>query len=796
MSHQRVPKLGRSGVVLIGCVLAIVCVVGLLYGRGGRDTTPAQTARVDGVPLAFEPNLGQTDSAAKYIARGHGYTLFLTAKGAVWSLTTPTPHKAKSVATQQSVVRMELDGADQDVQLSASDGQAGVSNYFRGSDPKKWRSGVPHYGCVEYTHAYPGVDLAVRGEQQQLQFDFRVASASDPSQIAMQFSGTDQVIMDRNGNILLTSPAGNIALSKPVAYQEIGGQRKPVAAGLSVKEGKVTFALGDYDKNHDLYLSPAFRMRAPDADMHELPAQAKSCDLRPFVLLFPAVGLAVFSLGIAHSQRRVVCLMLSVLCFSGLVTLAACGGSGSSRGGGGGGGGTAGTIVYASFLGGTSEDEAFAIAVDSTGAAYLTGQTNSADFPQAVNGPPVSFDAFVAKISADGSSLVYSTYVGGHGDDSGNAIAVDSNGNVFVAGGTKSPDFPVNVNQTTFGGTLDAFVLRLDSAGALSFSTFLGGSDRDVANGIALDSTGVYVVGATTSLDFPLQAAFQKMILSGGTSAGFVTKLGLTGTTVLYSTYLGGSTGDLASAVAVDSSNQAYVTGETFNANFPVTNGAFQIMCGCAGTPDAFVTVFRADGSGSGNGLVYSTFLGGSLKDEGLGIAVHGSNAIVTGDTQSNDFPTHGAIQAALSGTQDAFVAELNASGSALVYSTYLGGTQNDTGTGVAVDPNGNAFVTGSTSSTNFPNVNATQTTFGGARDAFVTEINPAGSSILFSTFLGGSQDENTLQGSGPLGAIAVTGGNIYVAGNTTSTDFPTKAARQPNFAAGGSDAMVAKITP
>src|SRR5262249_32718110 len=194
-------------------------------------------------------------------------------------------------------------------------------NYFLGNDPKKWRTEVPHYGRVEYSHTYPGVDLAVRGEQQQLQFDFRVASAADPSQIAMHFSGTDQVNTDKNGNIWLTSPAGNVALSKPVAYQEIGGRRKPVAAGFSVKEGKVGFALGDYDKNHDLYLSPAFRMRAPDANMHELLSQARSHDLRPFVLLFPAVGLAVFSLGIAHSQRRVVCLTLSVLCFSGLVTL-------------------------------------------------------------------------------------------------------------------------------------------------------------------------------------------------------------------------------------------------------------------------------------------------------------------------------------------------------------------------------------------------------------------------------------------------------------------------------------------
>ena len=312
-----------------------------------------------------------------------------------------------------------------------------------------------------------------------------------------------------------------------------------------------------------------------------------------------------------------------------------------------------------------------------------------------------------------------------------------------------------------------------------------------MVDGIAVDSTGVYVVGGTSSTIFPTTAgALQTSLI--GTNAGFVSKLNLTATAFGYSSYLGGSTGDFAAAVAVDSSQQAYVTGETFSATFPTTAGAFQTSCvSCTGTPDAFVAVFKADGTG----LVYSTYLGGSGKDEGLGIAVHGSNAIVTGDTQSSNFPTQGAVQGALSGTQDAFVAELNASGSALVYSTYLGGTQNDTGTGIAADANGNVFITGSTSSTNFPNVNATQTTFGGAHNAFVTEINAAGSSVLFSTFLGGALDENTLNGSGALGAIAVTGGNIYVTGNTTSTDFPVKAAKQGTFA-GISDAIVAKMTP
>jgi hypothetical protein len=471
------------------------------------------------------------------------------------------------------------------------------------------------------------------------------------------------------------------------------------------------------------------------------------------------------------------------------------------------------SVSYATYLGGTFEDDGNAIAIDSSGNAYVTGQTTSTNFPIV----PGSYrtrnagglDVFVTKISADGYTLIYSTYVGGSGDDAGNAIAVDTSGDAFVAGVTGSAtDFPTTsgVLQRAFGGGgLDAFVFELNSAGtALSFSTYLGGSGDDVANGLALDGSGnTYLVGSTTSTNFPTQNPVQAA--GDGTSSGFVTKLNSSGSELVFSTYLGGSGNDFAAAIALDSSNNVYVTGATLNPSFPVTANAFQKTCGgdgaCnGGLADAFVTVFKANGSG----FVYSTFLGGESADQGYGIAVDSAgDAYVTGATVSDHFPLKSPIQETYGGSQDAFVTALNPAGSALLYSTYLGGSLNDTGTGIAVDGANNVYVTGQTGSSDFPTANPTQPSLGGDNDAFVTEINASGSQFLFSTYLGGSLNENSAisisDGSiVAIGAIAVdkAGADIYVTGDTSSTDFPIHLPLQANNAGSGySDAFVAKYS-
>jgi hypothetical protein len=453
-------------------------------------------------------------------------------------------------------------------------------------------------------------------------------------------------------------------------------------------------------------------------------------------------------------------------------------------------------LSYSTYLGGSGADTASGIAVDSSGNAYVTGNTLSSDFPtasplQSANGG--GGDAFVTKLNAAGNALVYSTYLGGSGADAANGIAVDSSGNAYVTGSTSSTNFPTNGPlQAANGGFSDAFVTKLNAAGnALVYSTYLGGSGVDTAYGIAVDSSGnAYVAGVTNSANFPTANPLQPA--SGGDYDAFVTKLNATGNALVYSTYLGGSGREQANGIAVDSSGNAYVTGRTSSTNFP-TNSPLQPARGGAGCTlntlpcanDAFVTKLNA----AGNALVYSTYLGGSDNDQGLSIAVDSSgNAYVTGSTLSSDFPTASPIQPANGGGTDAFVTKLNAAGNALVYSTYLGGSGTDLAYGIAVDSSGNVYVTGGTSSTNFLTADPIQPLNGGGGDAFVTKLNTAGNARVYSTYLGGS-------GADTAYGIAVdSSGNAYVTGNTTSADFPTASPLQPANGGGG-DAFVMQIS-
>jgi hypothetical protein len=749
----------RAGWIVAVAVMAaigIVCFGGLRTHRAMASAKRAaaplpatalaarQSARLraslETLPLAFEANQGQSDPQVKYMARGNGYTVFLTGNDTVFELQSasrtaasrgtpnmglPVPARKALPAAQHArtaAIHMRLVGANPQSQIAAGDELPGRSNYFFGKDRRKWHTNVPQFARISYRDAYPGVSMAFYGVRKQLEFDFIVTPGASADPIRFDISGAVRIATDPAGNLILASTAGDVLLHKPVAYQEKDGARQPVDARFVLQaRNHVSFEVGNYDRSRELVIDPS--------------------------------------------------------------------------------------VSYATYLGGTAEDDGYAIAVDSTGNAYVTGQTKSVDFPtkNALYGSNAgSFDVFVTKISSDGSTLEYSTYVGGSGDDSGNAIAIDGSGNVFVSGGTSSLNFPTTTGsaQKTLGGALDAFVFELSSSGgSLTYCTYLGGSGDDVANGIALAGDGsgdTFIVGSTASTNFhTTPSAVQSTFIP--THDGFMTKLNSSGTTILYSTYLGGSALDFASAVAVDSSNNAYVTGGTANPTFPNTNSTSPVVqskCGTDGTcngglPDAFVSVIKADGSG----FVYSTFLGGSGPDQGLGIAVdHASgNAYVTGATASNtDFPTKAAAQAQFGGgIEDAFVAALNPTGSTLLYSTYLGGGQADAGAGIAIDTNKNAYVTGQTASSDFKMVSATQGTLGGPTDAFVSEFNSAGS-LVFSTYLGGSLNEDTQS----LGGIAVdsAGANVYVTGNTTSTNFPTVAAEQ-NKAGGTGDAFVAKIS-
>jgi hypothetical protein len=383
--------------------------------------------------------------------------------------------------------------------------------------------------------------------------------------------------------------------------------------------------------------------------------------------------------------------------------------------------------------------------------------------------------------------LIYSTYLGGSGDDDGDGIAVDSTGSAYITGQTASTNFPTtNALQVTGGGSYDAFVTKLNPAGsAMVYSTYLGGSSVDYGYGIAVDSAGdAYVVGNTGSADFPtvnpLQAAN-----AGGLDV-FVSVLNPTGSALIYSTYLGGSGDDTGSAIALDSSNDVYITGSTFSANFPTYNPIQATYAGNGTTTNAFV----AEINSAGSALVYSTYLGGSGPDVGNGIAVDtAGNAYVAGQTVSPNFPTMNPFQATDQGLSSAFVSKISSGGTGLAYSTYLGGSGYDFGYAIAVDGAGDAYVTGSAGSTNFPTMNALQPVFGGgAFDAFITEFNPAGSGLVYSTYLGGKLEDDG------YGISVDSAGNVYLTGYTLSTNFPLQNAYQKRLAGDG-DAFVSKVS-
>jgi hypothetical protein len=728
---------------------------------------PRTQARIieasDSQPLIFEPNQGQTDDLVKFLSRGRGYTLFLTGNEAVLALRSRQSSLASSqlqrtrdyrprttdrllpssIDSQQSsidnpsplaslVLRMKLVGADPKARVSGLDALPSTSNYFIGNDPKKWWTHIPNYAKVQYKNVYPGVDLVYYGNERQLEYDFVVAPGADPHSIALAIVGGEAgrqslsqplVQIDRNGNLVMQTEGGKVHLRKPVVYQ------------LSQQEGRPTFVDGSY-------VLRASRIQGPKSEFTD--REYEFC-----------VEVAAYD----HTKPLIIDPVLS----------------------------------YSTYLGGSQDDGGNSIAVDSSGSAYVAGSTLSANFPTVTplqgtcGGCDIgATDVFVAKLDAAGSSLVYTTYLGGGSFDQAFAITTDSSGNVYVTGRTYSTDFPtVNPVQPTIGGWADIFMAKLDATGStLVYSTYLGGSSGEQGLGIAVDSAGnAYVVGSTLSKDFPVASPLQATCVScnAGDPDAFVTKLDAAGASLVYSTYLGGSGSDEARSIAVDGTSNAYVTGLTYSNNFPLVS---PLQPAYGGVEDAFV--LKMDSSGSA--LVYSTYLGGTNSDEGLGIALDSSgNAYVTGWTTSNDFPTANAAQSAYKGGQDAFVAKLDGAGATLAYSTYLGGNGADQGSSIAVDPSGQAYVTGYTTSTNLPLANPIQPTYGGNQDAFVSKLSATGVALVFSTYLGG-HDVDT-----GTGVAVDSAANPYVTGATFSNDFPTASPMQA-ATGGGYDAFVAKL--
>ena len=696
-------------------------------------------ASVANIPLGFEPNRGQLASTVSYVARGGKCSLFLTSSEAVFVMPhrVSMPSSVKAIGTDTTgrqtgatstwtSIAMKFVGAAAEMAFSPVEPLPGQKNYFVGRDQTKWASGVPIYSKVVAHDVYPGIDLVFRGVETNLEFDLLVNGGADPKKIKFAFEGERQARIESNGDLRLSSEAGDLELHRPVAYQVMpDGTRKSVKARFVQQPNKeIRLALGRYDRRRQLVLDPS--------------------------------------------------------------------------------------ISYASYLGGTGQDEGLGVAIDGAGNMYVTGATGSPEFPNTGGGFNYSggLDVFVTEFDSSGQ-LVFSTLVGGSADDVGTAIAVSDSGpspGIFVTGYTTSPDYPAFTNQLFLNGRQNAFVFILDylNGDLTRSSTYLGGEAVDAGLAITFDTAEgyVYVAGQTTSQQFPVSSPLlndMQLNMGAGTGASdaFVAELFPDLSGFYFSTFLGGGSDDFATGIALDHQDSTfhniYITGGTRSGgngsppSYYTTPGVLQSTCGTdgncnGGQDDAFVTVLctyleaPCNAIGLTPNYVYSTFLGGSGKDDAYSIAVdEDGNAYITGQTSSTDFKLAHPFQGTLKGQQNAFVSKLNAGGISLAFSTYLGGSQTDTGLGLAIDTNRNVYLSGCTNSPDFPLQFPTQGTIGGGNDAFITSFNPSGSALTFSTFLGGSGDEDVVGGS-----IAVDSTqNVYVTGDSNSTDFPTQNAYQ-----------------
>lgn len=689
----------------------------------------AQTERANGYgefPFQFEANRGQADPAFEFLAHGPGYGLLLKPGEAVLRL------KAGDQETDRATaLRMALMGANPKAALNADAPLPGKVNYLRGRDPKQWKTGIPTYARVKASGIYPGIDLVYYGNPKQLEYDFVVQPGADPKQIRWRFETLGRGAaslprVDARGELVVPGAGGDLRFHKPVIYQTVQGRKRPV-------EGR-------------------FVVRPSESDR---------------------AALVSFEVGRYDPTQTLVIDPV---------------------------------LAYSTYLGGDRSEDGKAIAVDGSGNAYVAGvaefgfPTTAGAYDTTYNGDK---DAFVAKIDANGASLIYATYLGGSGvgglNSSGNdeitAIAVDASGSAYVGGKTSNADFPTTpgVFYPNCGGD---FVAKLNPAGSdLVYSTCVRALS---VRGIAVDGAGyAYIAGSSGGCSpnngCPLTAGAYDTTQNGGSDV-FVGKLNPTATGFVFGTLIGGQRDDIGRGVAVDSLGNVYVTGNTKSPDFPTTVGALDTDYNDADLnrdSDAFVA--KVDPTGAA--LAYSTYLGGLDEDSGRAIAVDGAgNAYVGGTTESANFPTTaGAFDTSYNSVsslsaEDGFVAKLNPAGTALAYSTYLGGNIADEVYAIAVDAQGNAHVAGYTRSSDFPLVNAVDGTLGGdSWEAFVTKLDAAGTSLLYSTYLGG--DSVDVGNAIALDSV----GNAYVTGNTAAANFPTTVGALDTVN-NGFDAFVVKL--
>lgn len=733
-------------------LLVLIILISLVSpaSRTDRLSAPAHTLLAHGrvaecpLPMWFEANLGQAGNEVKYFARGRGYTLFFTPNEAMISLVArrgeagelyrdrlaiasgSTPQRSDT--STQALLKMRLVGANAKPSITAEGRLPGQSSYFIGNDSATWRAGTPHYERIRYEQVYPGIDLVYYGRNQELEFDFVVAPGSDPRAIEMDFTGVERIEITNEGDVRLLTGDSEIRQRLPVIYQEIGGQRREIGGRYVKRGGRIGFEIDNYDPGQKLVIDPVLNYASYFGGSGEDVGNAIAVDNSGNIYVTGnTASLDLPTRSPIQTSNNGGAFDAFVLKLNPSATGAAA-------------------LVYATYLGGSDREESRGIATDSAGQVYIAGFTTSTNFPTRNafrNTNSGGADAFVTKLnpSATGAAqLVYSTYFGASGTDEANDVAVDGSGNINFTGRTLSSDLPTTPGafQTSFAGVVDTFVTRLNPSASgsaqLLYSTYLGGSQGEVPKGIAVDSTGrISIAGDVVSTNYPVTPTAYQSGHHGGTFDSFVTKLNPSTTgaaQMLYSTYLGGSSVEFTDDVATDSGGNIYVTGQGFSDNFPFRS-AFQNMR--IGGSDAFLARFNPEASGAAS-LVYSTYLGGNAGEFLVHMAVSGTGDVyLIGTTSSSDFPRRDEFQSMFGGEDDAFIAKVNTSltgSDSLIYSSYLGGSASDAGRGIAIDATGNAYVTGSTRSSNFPvTVGAFQTTFGGGavNDAFIAKIGGPG---------------------------------------------------------------------
>ncbi|MCF6155316.1 MAG: hypothetical protein E3K36_08695 [Candidatus Brocadia sp.] len=697
-------------------------------GKKGKPLKEKATLEVQKLQMPFIANNGQVDERVLFYAQTFGGTVFVNKDGQIVYALPDGRHgtegtkdregnqtqnhlmqDARGIALKEQFVGSKID------EIKGGSKSVATVNYFTGNDPSKWQSNIPTYEIVEMGEVYEGIDLRLKAYGNNVEKLFTVKPDANYEKILIRLEGAQELMVNTAGELIAETELGAVKFTKPIAYQEIEGKRVNVECGYvisdcGIQKSEYGFKVAQYDKAKDLIIDPLLAstyLGGPYEDR----GRSIAVDAEGNVFVAGETLSSEFpsTPGAYRTSRKGNTDVFVSKFNSGLTNLLA-----------------------STFLGGAlNHERTCSVATDVGGNVYVAGSTYSTDFPKTRGSYDATgngrWDVFVSKFNNGLTNLLASTLLGGNADDCGYAIAIDAGGNVYVTGETLSSDFPATPGayDTTYnGGYYDAFVSKFDSGlTSLLASTFLGGGSGDYGRAIAVDGVGnVFVTGNTWPRDFPATPGAYNTSFNGGNDDAFVSKLNNGLMNLLASTFLGGNSNDHATAIAIDTGGNVYVTGETVSSNFPTTDSAYATAYK-RGTKDVFVSKFNNQLTG----LSASTLLGGDAHDYSKAIAIDaGENVYVAGSTSSTDFPTTpGAYDTTPNGGSEVFLSKLNSGLANLLMSTFLGGSRSDYGNAIAVSAAGNVYVTGETLSPDFPATPAAyDASYHRCEDVFVSRFN------------------------------------------------------------------------